>query len=111
MKPVNVEELVRLYGADELHAALRDYRVKHWGAKGREEVTSGRVADPTSGILGTLGELVSVVYQTTKAGDPPRSEYEHEFEQPRPILGYVRRSGLLVIGGGNYRVSVRGIVG
>ena len=53
-----------------------------------------------------LGDLVAVVYR--KGQDKVLTDYEHEFEHPRPRLAYNERG--LVIAGGGYRVEERGTV-
>jgi hypothetical protein len=61
-----------------------------------------------SGALLDLGELRSIAY-ATKKGRTPRGEFEHRFEETRPHLARAK-TGLVVVGG-SYRVTERGIVG
>ena len=89
--------------------AQRAYRQTHFLARGDEPQTIARAADP-SGVLTRLGLLVGIQYLTTKAGDPPNSIYNHAFENP-PILCFNSPERLLVIAGGSYKVTWRGIVG
>ncbi len=87
------------------------YRVTHWGHGGKK---GGRVlefAEP-AGDIAEIGELLAVVYKTTKAGDPPRSTYVHEFgPKARPRLCFNVESKRLLIGGGAARMRTRGITG
>jgi len=95
-------------GAGAGKAAVR-YRLTHWGLGGKSaRPVAMRAADPTCGVYTLLGELRSVVYFTEKGGDGGPAEYEHEFSRPRPELLY--SDGGLVIAGGGYHVSARGIV-
>jgi hypothetical protein len=92
--------------------AERDYRDKHWGEQGTRGRERLRVADvTTAGELVLLGDLVSVTYRTRKFGDGDEAaDYEHKFATPRPRLAYTA-GGLLVIVGGRYKMSDRGIIG
>jgi hypothetical protein len=94
---------------DEQRARMA-YRITHWGAGGSHPgvrvLPAANPADP----LVELGELFSLVYRTHKLGDGP-SEYEHEFSAPLPLLAFSVESRRLVIAGGHYRVTARGIVG
>lgn len=70
--------------------ALAREEKKHQGGRRRpERRTNGR------------RELVSVVYEEQKPGDPEPFEYEHEFEGERPTLAM--RGGALQVEGGSYR--------
>jgi hypothetical protein len=96
----------------DIARGLGEYRKTHWGHRGKpDRILEADVADTSKpGAFVMLGELVSVAYRTTKAGDPPNCVYEHTFERPYPILAY-SRDRLLVIAGGKYTISKRGIVG
>jgi hypothetical protein len=97
-------------GHDEDQRALAEYRRTHWGLGGVRRVRELLAPDPTAGTLVELGRLVSVVYETRKLGDLERTEYEHDFgPRGRPILAF-NASGLVIVGG-RYRVTTRGIVG
>ncbi len=96
--------------------ARLQYRVAHWGHGGKDprELPIVECADPSAngGVLTELGELVSVVYLTTKRGDPTLTEYEHKFLRARPRLAFTRFGAhSLVIVGGDYRMRVGGITG
>lgn len=90
--------------------ARRDYRRLHWGERGHNALTVLPVADPREGVVPELGELVSVVYRTTK-DEKGECDWEHEFDPPRPILCYTLGARRLLIAGGDYRIEERGIVG
>lgn len=94
---------------DERAAARHAYRMTHFGSRGAEPTERLRVADPR-GTLVHFGRLVSLTYLATKAGDPPGSLYEHEFKE-LPVLAFNQPERLLVIAGGSYRITLRGIVG
>jgi hypothetical protein len=85
------------------------YVVNHWGKTGKNRISRLRCPLP-DGVLSELGILKSVVYETRKGGDDGPTEYEHDFEKPYPVLA-VNEAGLLLICGGKYKVTVRGIVG
>lgn len=91
-----------------IKAGRRSYKKTHWGNKGGDPVRELRVAD-VSGPVTMLGTLELVEYFTDKRGDGP-SVYYHDFSDEKPILAYDRR-GLLVVAGGTYEVTERGIVG
>lgn len=56
------------------------------------------------------GELLGVVYRTRKGADPSEGvDYDHDFEKTRPRLAHGK--GGIVIVGGSYKVTERGIVG
>lgn len=98
--------------SDDDRKALAEYRRSHWGLSGDGKVRDGRAPDPRAGTLVQLGELVSVVYLTRKLGDLAPTEYEHDFGRGGrglPLLAY-NRTGLVIVGGA-YRVTARGIVG
>jgi hypothetical protein len=88
--------------------AFQRFRVFHWGLGGDGKIRDLRAADPSQGVLTQLGTLREVTYETSKAGDPPRTWYTHEFKSPLPVLAY--SDGGLVICGGDYRVRPEGIV-
>ena len=99
-------------------AGRREYAVTHWGERGEISQRDLLTPDPTSGTLVELGELISVTYRTKKGGDDDATDYEHHFEPrrptssaKRPVLAYLAGDGGLVICGGNYRVTKRGIEG
>ena len=84
------------------------YERFHWG-DAPARTSAARAPEVTRGeTLYLLGDLVEVVYETTKAGE--LFEWQHEFKRPRPRLAATRSGGLIILGGG-YSVSDRGIVG
>ena len=96
------------FTAAEIAKAKRDYRFKHWGLKGNGKASPMTCADPAHEPLTQMGHLVRVVYETDKLGDPKSTHYEHDFSRPLPVLAY--SSGGLVICGGRYKISARGII-
>lgn len=97
----------------ELDEAIRLYRSLHWGAPAPPKPTTWLVPDPDEGPLVEMGALVAVEYWTHKKGDPP-SVYRHRFGKKDgsrcPIL-VVNGERKLIIAGGYYSVTRRGIVG
>jgi hypothetical protein len=90
-----------------VEAAVKQYRRDHWGEPGPRRVRGLSAADPR--ILSIeLGELVSVIYRTKKGGDKRLTDYEHHFSRPLPVLSY-NPTGL-IIAGGKYHVTERGII-
>jgi hypothetical protein len=87
--------------------ARREYERAHWGDKGSRPSIPGRVY--AGGAVRIVGTIRSVVYTTKKGGDAELTDYDHAFENARPVLG--KSGGLFVIMGGSYRVEPRGIVG
>lgn len=70
-------------GRDALPATKRGaFKAFHWGKDSTKE-QSVMVPDPTHAELYALGELVEVVYETTKGTE--RAEYEHK-TRARPLL-------------------------
>ena len=92
--------------------ALDEFRRSHWGWPGKSKIRSLDAPDPTRGTLTALGPLVSVVYLARKGPEarPPLLEYEHAFTRPLPVLTYTEDGGL-VVAGGKYTVTERGIEG
>ena len=88
--------------------AGKEYKKTHWGNAGTSPTRRLRAADPHDGIFVELGTLESVVYSTAK-GTGPIEHWEHEFSNPKPTLAYDPETGLLLIGGGRYTVTTRGI--
>ncbi len=87
--------------------AVKDFRKVHWGQRGNHELRSLPAADPR--ILSVeLGDLVAVIYRTKKGKDRLLTDYDHRFSKPYPVLSY-NPTGL-VISGGKYRVTERGII-
>lgn len=104
--PVANERLASLLelveSADELHTEFQ------WGREAAEllEVDAPHVAAP---VIYRLGDLVEVAYCTAK-GDEPITIYEHTFRKHLPTLA-ATPEGELVIVGGDFKVTARGIVG
>lgn len=86
------------------------YEAFHWGLPEDSETRAEHHGDVGEGErLIVAGELVSLTYYTEK-GDEGPGNYKHKFEEPRPLLTY-KQNGSLIITGGAYRVTARGIVG
>jgi hypothetical protein len=108
-KPAKKAPAKRRKNGPTATAAKKKYKRLHWGLTGRGKVARTTAPDPSKGTLVLLGDVVSIVYRTAKGADG-LSEYEHEFSGPLPKL-LVTPDGGLVIGGGSYRVTTRGIEG
>jgi hypothetical protein len=90
-----------------IEAAVKQYRRDHWDRAGPHRARGLPAADPR--ILSIeLGELVAVIYRTKKGEDTRLTDYEHHFSRPRPVLSY-NPTGL-IIAGGKYHVTERGII-
>ncbi len=85
------------------------YRGTHWGKGGEFKIAKGVAGDPRGGLT-LLGELTEVAYRTDKGGYPRAAGFRHVFEDP-PALTYTRPEGRLVLVGGDYRLTMRGIEG
>lgn len=93
---------------EDAEQADRDYEKFHWG-RAPTEATWERVPNVRPGdVLSSLGELSEVAYETKKGGE--HAIYVHAFDAPKPHLGATSDGGLVIVGG-NYRVTRRGIVG
>jgi hypothetical protein len=87
------------------------YRAAHWGIA----PTGSRVRDvpnpKDNGKLIELGVVHSLVYVTRKGTDREDVEYEHEFSfRDPPTLCYGDRDGKLYLVGGEYKMTVHGII-
>lgn len=90
-------------------AAARQYDRIHWGRR-PDRAVRGDVAEVAPGdIVTEIGVLEEVCYAAAK-GDEPAALWVHPFSSPKPWL-CVAADGKLVIVGGGYSVSARGIVG
>jgi hypothetical protein len=85
------------------------YRGTHWGSGGDHARGRGVAGDPR-GRLHLLGTWREVAYEATKTGYPAGSVFRHAFKSPPPAITYTDE-GKLVIVGGKYRVTMRGIEG
>lgn len=86
------------------------YQDFHWGRSAGHivEAHAPDARDYADGLV-ALGQLIEVVYRTRKGGEA-LTDYQHEFKKERPLLTCTR-SGHLVIVGGSYSITPRGIVG
>jgi hypothetical protein len=98
--------------------ASAEYKRTHWGDIGTGKHVVGVATRIAS--LAELGPVRNIVYTTRKGGDPAGElvDYDHTFGRDRPILfehschePKCPERGQLVIAGGGYRVTERGIVG
>jgi hypothetical protein len=120
----NGKSLQIVYGAlkvrDATHAEVRRYKSTHWGSEGRRAVAEGT---RTLGPLRRLGESLAITY-TTKKGGAELVDWVHEWGEgargkwTAPLVfehlcqnGRCAERGRLVLSGGTYRVTERGIVG
>ena len=106
MRVYLLEHLAELL--DSAERRQLDFQRFHWGdtPDGVRELQAPSIA-PWE-VLTELGELVEVAYATAKAGDP--AIWVHAFEARRPVLGSTEDGGL-IIAGGDYRITARGIEG
>jgi len=94
--------------AAAIDRAKEEFRAFHWG-NDAETVETADAAQLVEGdVLVVLGELNAVEYITTKGEQ--EAVWCHDFGKSRPKL-CTTASGRLVIVGGGYRVTPRGIVG
>lgn len=102
------EEVVK-----DVHRADKEYEATHWGRRPPHGLVVVDAADPRSGeTFVVLGRLYAVTYETRKGKDRGPTLYEHVFSKTRPLLCYSQKQGgRLIIGGGTYKVTERGIEG
>ena len=93
---------------DARELARRDYVRTHWGDPGDLRDQNLRCADPGEVYFAVMGRLHAVTYETAKGNGPPEL-WEHHFSRPKPLLCYSPTSKLLLIAGGVYTVTPRGI--
>lgn len=106
---IAAELLGRITGT--VDKAIDTYERVHWGIEAKR-IQSSTAADPQAEVLTVLGDLVEVRYATKKGGDRGLTRYDHEFSGKLPQLCFAEeQGGRLVIAGGSYTVSSRGIVG
>lgn len=86
-----------------------EYKRTHWGNAGTRPPVNLRTADPDEVRFVLLGVLETVVYRTAKGRFASEELWEHDFEHPKPLLCYSPKSKLLLIAGGGYTVTSRGI--
>lgn len=94
-----------------------EYKRTHWGEAPAKHFVG---AAPRIASLAEVGPIARIVYTTRKGGDPAGEivDYDHKFGGTLPTLLVHRchdprcaEVGQLVIAGGTYRVTDRGIVG
>ncbi len=94
-----------------IELAERAYIETHWGNRGDMEPQRLRCADPEEVAFVIMGQLDSVTYDTAKGRFSAPELWEHKFKNPRPLLCYSPRTKLLLVAGGAYTVTKRGIEG
>ena len=87
--------------------AAREYKRFHWGVKPDGTAVWDAPLVKPHDVLTELGELVEVAYETTK---DEAAIWVHAFQTERPVLASTNR-GRLVVVGGSYRITRRGIEG
>lgn len=92
----------------DAHRADREYERFHWGRQAKEAVEVEVASVQDGDALIALGELRRVEYETQKGNE--HAIYFHDFSRRLPHLA-ATLEGRLVIVGGSYRVTERGIVG
>lgn len=88
-------------------AAAKSYRAFHWGHGADATVQWEAPLVRPHDVLTELGELVEIAYETTK---DEQAVWVHPFEAARPVLASTSK-GRLVVVGGSYKITRRGIVG
>lgn len=89
--------------------ARRAYRRFHWGRNPRRARTAAAPLVWPGEVLTRLGDLAELGYLARKGKDPTYL-YEHPFSSPLPELASTVDGQLVIVGGG-YRITGRGIVG
>ncbi|MDP3909787.1 MAG: hypothetical protein Q8Q14_05305 [Gemmatimonadales bacterium] len=93
---------------EQAETMAREYARFHWG----DAVPGARVASAPmlapGEVVYALGDLTEIAYDTTKGGKLFR--WVHAFGGELPTLASTER-GRLVVVGGSYRITARGIVG
>jgi hypothetical protein len=102
-----LEPVLRGYIKDAQRADKRFSRF-HWGDRAAGVTVSHAPIVLPDEVLTVLGTLDRVDYETKKAGE--RAIWYHNFETTRPVLAH-SSAGKLIIVGGSYRVTARGIEG
>ena len=94
----------------DVKKAIKDYDRVHWGQRGNGRAVQTVAANPLLPLV-ELGQLVQVVYRTRKGKDRMPTDYTHDFSaRGLPLLAFEKNTSLLVITGGIYHVSERGII-
>lgn len=84
-----------------------EYTEMHWGDEPESIEETPISPQLERGV--ELGEVVSIVYRTSKGGE--LAEWEHDFEGELPKLVVDSETNRLHIVGGDYFVTERGIEG
>jgi hypothetical protein len=102
-----LEPVLRGYIEDARHADKRFARF-HWGDRAAGVTVGHAPIVLPDEVLTVLGVLDRIDYATTKAGE--RAIWYHHFKRQKPKLAHTA-AGRLIIVGGSYRVTARGIEG
>ncbi len=102
---------------DKLRARLPEYAAKtapgyrgtHFGSGGDAKGGQGLAGDPRSKLT-LMGMMTECAYRATKLGYPRDAVFRHSFSEPLPALTYTREAKLVIVGGA-YRITMRGIEG
>jgi len=89
------------------------YRLTHGGAPPPLALRELDAGDPRDGAT-EMGALVEIVYQTIKLNGAAPGElanHRHAFKHPLPVLAFTASDSRLLILGGGYRLTPRGIEG
>lgn len=89
--------------------AQHEFRRFHWDEEPDALVRASAPVVTPGSVLVEIGELREVVYRTTKGGGEV-TDWWHAFKDRRPVLAF-NSSGRLVVVGGSYKITPRGIVG
>lgn len=87
--------------------AAKEYRDFHWGHEPDGTAVWDAPLVRPHDVLTELGELIEVAYETRK---DERAIWVHPFQPTRPVLASTA-TGRLVVVGGSYRITARGIEG
>ena len=105
--PEVLEEVIGSY-VERARTARGEFKRFHWGEEPTDLQEAMAPLVLPDEVLWSLGDLAEIAYEGTKNGEP--AIWVHTFKAQRPVLAYSEH-GLLVIVGGDYRVTPRGIVG
>jgi hypothetical protein len=89
--------------------ARRDFEAFHWGDESTEILDAQAPELHEGDVLVVLGKLRAVEYDTAKKGQD--ATWCHQFDEDDQPRLCATADGQLVIVGGSYRVTPRGIVG
>lgn len=100
-------ELSRLQRRANPTKAEDAFEAFHWGRRPRRKLVADVPPLPAEAF--ELGKVISITYEATKGRQ--HAAWEHDFGEPRPTLAADPEGEQLLILGGGYRVTDRGIEG